>query len=668
MSMHFQPSPLAGLSLQSEADRLIALYGQGHLAEVAARSEALIARHPHSDVLYNILGAACIGLDDFIRAEAAFTAAAAIDPGDAEIHNNHGIALSALGRLDDAVGAFERALRLRPRYPEALYNLGNAHKKRQALEAAIAAYRQAVALKPDYAAAHNNLGLALHDLGAFEEAGACYGRALAIQPGFGEALYNLGNLLMAMKNFDGAIKAFRLALAISPERSEARAQQLHAQAHICDFSVYDEYHALRDTELRPGLVSPFSMLVFEDDPERALAYSQAWPGKAGEATLSSPPAAVRSPDDRIRIGYFSADFHSHATLCLMAGLFREHDRKRFEIIAYSYGPDSDDAMRAELVGNVDRFVDIRELPDADVAELVRGHVLDIAVDLKGYTQHSRSRLFVHRLAPLQVNYLGYPGSMGAGFIDYLFADATIVPPGDERFYSEKIVRLPGSYQPNDDRRAIIESKATRAELGLPEHGFVFCCFNYTYKISPAEFDIWMRLLAKVEGSVLWLLRSNEWAEANLKREAAARGVDPARLVFAATLPHGEHLGRLRHADLFLDTFNVNAHTTGSDALWAGLPVLTKAGRQFAARVCASLVTAVGLPELVVENEADYEARALALATEPGLLADMRDRLAAHRLTHPLFDTTGYTRQLEAAFAAIHQRRLEGLPPEHLTLG
>jgi predicted O-linked N-acetylglucosamine transferase (SPINDLY family) len=656
----------AAATPQAEADRLIGLYQRGQLAQVAAESEALVAKHPRSPMLYNILGAASIGLKDFAKAEAAFTQAAALDPDDAEIHNNHGIALNSQGKVDAALAAFDRALAIRPDYPEAHYNRGNALRKLQATAAAIAAYDRALTLKPDYVEACNNLGLAYQDDGQREAAFACYSRALAMKSDAPDVLHNLGNLLIELENFDGAIKAYGLALAIKPDTSDARGRQLYARAHVCDFSVHDDYRALKQQgALSHEIASPFTMLIFEDDAEHQLGYSRAWAGEA--ADRSAPAPRQKAPGERTKIGYFSADFHDHATLCLMAGLFREHDRQRFEIIAYSYGPEREGEMRAQLARNVDRLVDLCDMPDRDIVELVSADSLDIAIDLKGFTKQSRARLFAHRLAPVQVAYLGYPGSTGADYIDYLIADATVIPPGDERFYSEKIVTLPGSYQPNDELRPLIDSGASRADLGLPEGGFVFCCFNQNYKISAREFDIWMRLLARVEGSVLWLLRSNQWAEANLRSEAAARGVDPDRLIFAGALPHAEHLGRLRHADLFLDTFNVNAHTTASDALWAGLPVLTRIGRQFAARVGASLVRAVGLPELAVESEADYETLALELATTPALLGELRTRLAANRQTAPLFDTKRYTRQLEAAFDAIAQRHAAGLPPDHIAV-
>jgi predicted O-linked N-acetylglucosamine transferase (SPINDLY family) len=350
----------------------------------------------------------------------------------------------------------------------------------------------------------------------------------------------------------------------------------------------------------------------------------------------------------VRLGYFSADFHDHATMHLMAGLLREHDRARFEIHAYSYGRTPGGAQREALLGRVDHFADVADLSDRAVVELARGHGLDLAIDLKGYTRNGRSQLFAHRLAPVQVSYLGYPGTSGADFFDYLIADAVVVPDAELAHYSERVVRLPHSYQPNDDRRAIAPAQTTRARFGLPETGFVFCCFNQNYKIGPREWAIWMRLLQRVDGSVLWLLRSNKWAEANLRRAAKQAGVAPTRLVFAGRLHHAEHLERHRHADLFIDTFNVNAHTTASDALWAGLPVVTRPGRQFAARVAASLLTAIDLPELIAESDEAYETLILDLATDPARLAAIRAKLAANRLTAPLFDTVRYTRDFESA--------------------
>jgi predicted O-linked N-acetylglucosamine transferase (SPINDLY family) len=680
---------------QSAIDGLLALYQAGHLAEVVRDGEALAARQPYSLMLHNIVGAACIGLGAFEKAETAFRNAIALAGGHAELHNNLGAALEAQGKFDEAIAAFDHAVALDPDHASAHYNRGNALRKMRRFGEAAACYERALTLKPDYAEAHNNLGLALRQLRALPEAVASFERAITLNPGGADAYNNLGLALQQMgkpeeaipyyrhalslnpnypdplhnfasaladvKDYAGSAKAFELTLARDPGNVIARTQMAFVKMQACDFSAVRDLPSFEELAGRgEALLPPWMMLAFGDDPDWHLRCSQTWAQASHQA--SPPMSKPAAPKARIRVGYFSADFQSHATLHLMAGLFREHDRERFEIVAYSYGATDPDVTRNQLIGDVEHFVDIHGLPDTDVLSLVREHALDIAVDLKGYTEQSRSHLFAHRLAPVQVNYLGYPGSMGCPSMDYLIADAVVIPEGSQRFYSENVIYLPGSYQPNDDRRAIAEAIGSRADWGLPQDGIVFCAFHQSYKIGPSEFDIWMRLLGQVPGSVLWLLRSNAWVEPNLRREAEARGIDPVRLVFAANVPQNEHLARLRLADLFLDTFNVNAHTTASDALWAGLPFVTKTGRQFAARVGASLLHAIGLPELITESEAEYEALLMELATQPVRLAEIRTRLGENRLTQPLFDTVRYTRRLEEGYVAALQRHGNSLGP------
>ena len=349
----------------------------------------------------------------------------------------------------------------------------------------------------------------------------------------------------------------------------------------------------------------------------------------------------------------------------MAELFERHDRSVCELIAFSFGPDTNDEMRKRLVAAFDKFINVRTHSDKDVALLSRSLGIDIAVDLKGYTRQSRPGIFSFRAAPLQVNYLGYPGTMGAEFIDYLIADATLIPEANQQHYSEKIAYLPNSYQVNDAKRPISDKAFTRKELGLPQTGFVFCCFNNNYKITPGTLDGWMRILKQVEGSVLWLLEDNPKAASNLIKEAAHRGVGAERLIFAPRMPLAEHLARHRLADLFIDTLPCNAHTTASDALWAGLPVLTCVGEAFASRVAASLLNGVQLPELITSTQSAYEARAIELATNPESLRHVKQELANHRLTTPLFDTQLFARHLEAAYTAMYERYQADLPPAHI---
>ena len=443
-------------------------------------------------------------------------------------------------------------------------------------------------------------------------------------------------------------------------------EKLFQQANICDWDITeDENKLIPSLGISNQLIPPFAMLSFSKMHQNGhrLRSEVFVKEKYPQNPLPLPAVPSQKPE-RIRIGYFSADFHNHATMYLLAKVFAIHDKQKFEIYAYSYGPDKSDQVRQNLIKSVDVFDDVREMSDKDIAMLARQDKLDIAVDLKGHTRHQRLGIFAYRPAPLQISYLGYPGTTGANFIDYIIADPIVIPPDQINAYSEKIIYLPNTYQANDNTRSISEKTGTRKDMGLPENGFVFCCFNSNYKISSAEFDIWMRLLNKVEGSILWLLKSNQWAEKNLKKEAEKRGVQKDRLVFAEKLPLDEHLARHIHADLFIDTFNVNAHTTASDALWAGLPVVTKLGQSFVARVAGSLLNAVGMPELITENEKDYEELILELATNPDKPKN-KNKLATNRLTKPLFDTESYTKDLENAYYNVYLNYLKGNNPQNI---
>jgi predicted O-linked N-acetylglucosamine transferase (SPINDLY family) len=378
-------------------------------------------------------------------------------------------------------------------------------------------------------------------------------------------------------------------------------------------------------------------------------------------------AKPETPEKKIRIGYFSADFYNHATSYLMAELFERHNQVKFELIGFSFGPQTSDTMSKRIAGAFTKFIDVRSKTDLEIAQLSRTLKIDIAVDLKGFTQGQRAGIFAYRAAPVQVNYLGYPGTMGADYIDYLIADARVIPEDQQIHYSEKIVYLPDSYQVNDRKRFISDQVVARQEVGLPTEGFVYCCFNNSYKITPTVLDRWCRILMAVDGSVLWLLEDNKKAAENLRIEAANRGLNIDRLVFAPRMDLADHLARHRLADLFLDTLPCNAHTTASDALWAGLPILTLPGETFAGRVAASLLTAIGLRELIANSAQDYEAIAVRLGQDPTALGALKSKLSANRLSAPLFDTERYTRNLERAFGEMHQRYLSNQDPAHLII-
>jgi predicted O-linked N-acetylglucosamine transferase (SPINDLY family) len=649
---------------QEVIDDLLSLYNQGQLAAVVERAQTLTEQYPSAFFVWNILGAANMGLGRTEEAASACKRVSELNPTYADGFNNLGVTLQAQGKLDEAITAYNKALSLKPDFAEAYYNMGNALQEQGKLDEAITAYGKALSLKPDYADAYYNMGVTLKDQGKLDEAIEAYSKALSLKPDYAAAYYNTGVTLQEQGKLDEAITAYNKALSLKPDYAVARAQCLHQLAHICDWSSIEAAGSyVKELGIIGKSVPPFTVLTLEDAPERHRLRSELF---VREKFLQKPLPATAKPSQKpecLRIGYFSADFHNHATMHLMAQIFALHDKSRFEILAYSYGPDRQDEMRKKLLGAVDVFHDVREMNDLQIVDLARREKLDIAIDLKGFTQNERLGPFAYGLAPVQISYLGYPGTLGADFIDYIVADAVVIP-GDKRpHYSEQIIYLPNTYQPTDNTRIISDKIITRGDMGLPSNGFVFCCFNNSYKISPKEFDIWMRLLGKLESSVLWLLKSNKWAEQNLMREAEARGISSERLVFAERVPQAEHLARQKLADLFLDTFSYNAHTTTSDALWAGLPVVTKLGEGFAARVAGSLLTAIGLPELITQSEEAYEALALALATDPNELAKIKSKLEANRLTQPLFDSAMYTRHLETGYQMAYDRYFTGNSPD-----
>lgn len=602
-------------------------------------------------------GNGLIGAGKLAAARAKFEEALRLLPGHPGVLNNLGVVLEKLGRLEEALDKYETVRRLTPPHPGLLNNCGVVLRKLGRAPEALQRFDQALALKPDYAEALANRGNVLvEQLDRPEDALASFDRALQVRPNHADSWSGRGIALARLGRPVESAASYGKALALRPGFAEAHAQKLHQLAMACDWEAGTPGEdTLATLGISGEAVSPFALLSLDDDPARQRARAERFIEEKhpGPTARSAARAGVRP--ERLRIGYFSADFQTHPVMHLIARLFEVHDRDRFEVHAYSFGPDSKDAMRARVTAAVGSFRDVRSLRDSDVAALARKDGIDIAVDLLGFTGGCRPDIFAHRAAPVQINYLGYPGTMGAPFIDYIVADRILIPEEQRRHYAEKIIYLPGSYQVNDDTRAISDRAVTRSEEGLPEQGIVFCCFNNNYKITPAEFDVWMRLLRQVGGSVLWLLKANPWAEQNLRREAEKRGVDPARLVFAERTPLPEHLARHRLADLFLDTFAYNAHTTASDALWAGLPIVTKMGRGFPARVAASLLHAVDLPELVTDATEDYERLALELATHPEKLAALGQKLLRARQTASLFDTERYARQLEDAYREVAAR-------------
>jgi predicted O-linked N-acetylglucosamine transferase (SPINDLY family) len=694
----------------------LALTLQGKLDEAVAHYRRALELKPDFADAYSNLGRVWMTRGQITEALACFRRALELKPDFAEAHNRLGLALQQQGKREEAAASYHRALQSNPAFAEAHVNLANLFQEGGDLDQAIARYHQALQLKPEYvdahanlaaaltgkgllseavaccrralgirpddAGTHNNLGNALLAQGRVTEAAACYRQAVRHKPGYAEAHYNLGSALKEQGELEAAIACFRRSLDLKPDYPAALAELVHQLQHVCRWeglpALSQQVIAAVESEGGGGAAAdfpPFFLLLLPTPATAAqqLLGARRWCEQHLRSAVQDgkrmalAPARPRRAGSKITLGYLSADFHAHATAFLVAELLEKHDRGRFQVFGYSFGPDDGSPMRRRLESAFDRFADLKDASFTQSAQRIAADEVDILVDLKGYTREARPQILAMRPAPVQVNYLAYPGTMGAPFMDYILADDFVVPPDQRQFFTEKVVYLPGCYQVNDSRRQIAPQTPSRAECGLPEEGFVFCGFNNSYKITPEMFAVWMELLKAVPGSVLWLLEGNRFAPANLRREAEARQVAGERLIFAPRKPLPEHLARHRLADLFLDTFPVNAHTTASDALWVGCPVLTIAGETFVSRVAGSLLRTVGLPELVARSLDEYQAMALRLARDPELLAGLRSRLEANRNTSRLFDAGRFARGIEQAYLTMWEIHASGQPPRAFTV-
>lgn len=637
----------------------------GHLDEALASYDRARALRPRYAEAHSNRGGALQKCLRFEEALESYDRALACQPDYAEAHSGRGVVLMCLERLEEAVASFDRAIAARPAYAEAHSNRGAALRALKRYPEALASCQRALEIEPWCVDGLANLGATFADLKSFNEALACYERALTLrQDAMGYA--SQGGVLHELKRFEEAVTSYQRALVLDPNAGSLLGTLRHLRMQLCDWADHDADVARIAAGIDQGrsMARPFNVLSLLD--------SSALHRKASDIAvteLCTPrhrlPPMIRHPrHDRIRLGYFSADLYGHAVTVLTAELFETHDRSRFELTAFSLGPNVHDETRSRIEPAFDRFLWVGAQSDWEIADLSRRLEIDVAIDLGGYTGDSRPRIMALRTAPIQVGYLGFLGTMGGDFMDYLIADPVIVPPEAREHYAEKLAYLP-SYQVNDTKRIIADKTPAREELGLPPSGFVFCCFNASYKITPDVFASWMRILAAVPDSVLFLVAGNAVAERNLRREAASRGISPDRLVFGARVAPAEYLARYRAADLFLDTSPYNAGTTASDALWVGLPVLTCIGKSFAARVAASVLTAAGLPELITRDRSQYEQLAIELATQPERLTAIRRRLTESRPSCALFDTPRMTRNLEELYTRMYERHLAGLPPEHL---
>ena len=652
------------LKIEPLRTQAVHLHRAGRLAEAEHLYLAILDIAAHDIEALHMLGVLRLQQGRAQEAFAILDNVAGRAPGHAGIRTHRGLALQDLGRAQEAMDDFDRALVIAPGNTMTLLYRANLLLDAGLPAQAVESYDKLLRLAPQTPEAWFRRGSALWLLDRAEEAVQSHDRALALDPGHFRAHFNRGTALLRLNRHADAFAAFERASALAPGHHYMLGGLAGALLGQADLARWPQFQGQVVEAVANGsaVIPPLTFLPFCEDGRLRRVCSDLFVGDRVAVPATPHWPGERHGHARLRVAYLSSDFCEHATASLMAGLIAAHDRDRFEITGISFGPDDGSSMRARLAASFDQFVDVSGSSDQDIAALLRAREIDIAVDLKGHTEGARPGILAQRPCPVQVNFLGYPGTV-APWLDYVLGDAVALPFDHQPFYHEKIVHLPHSYQPNDPARPIAARAPTRTEAGLPPDGFVFCCFNAPWKINPAGFDVWMRLLSQVPGSVLWLLESNPDVPPNLRAAASARGMDPARLVFAKPCAPPEHLARHRLADLFLDTLPYNAHTTASDALWAGLPVLTRLGNQFDGRVAASLLHAVGLDDLVTRNVGDYEALALALARDPQRLAAIRARLEANRLASPLFDLPRYRRHIEAAYLRMMAISEAGGAPE-----
>jgi predicted O-linked N-acetylglucosamine transferase (SPINDLY family) len=647
-------------------NRCNALQGLGRLdAAVASYDKAIELKLDFVEAYYN-RGNALKTLKKLEAAVASYDKAIELKSDYTDAYSNRGNALQELKQFEAAVANYDKSIELKPDYADAYSNRGNALQELKQLDAALASFDKAIEFKPDFAEAYSNRGNALQELKQLEAAVASYDKAIELKSDYANAHYNRGNALKELKQIEAAVASYDKAIELKPDFDYLFGKRLHLKMHLCDWQEFEpnvsELSLKTQSNAKASPCFPLLALPIGLTEQRKAA--EIWCADKYPFNPSLGPIIKPARKSKIRIGYYSADFHTHPVSILSVGLFEHHDKSKFELIAFSFGPETQDEIRGRIKNAFDKFIDVSSMSDKKVATLSRELGVDIAIDLGGYTHNCRTGIFSFRAAPIQLSYIGYLGTMGSEYYDYLIADRTIIPVHSQKYYREKIVYLL-TYQVNDSKQEIPHSALSRQELNLPSSGFVYCCFNANFKITPSTFDGWMRILKAVPESVLLLYTDISTAAKNLKMEAEKRGLNPERLIFGEKLIRSKYLARCRSADLFLDTLPYNAGATASDALWAGLPVLTCMGESFASRYAASMLFAIGLPELVTETQTEYEALAIELATNPAKLKAIKGKLEKNRLTTPLFDTALFAKHIETAYSKMYEQYQADLLPDHI---
>jgi predicted O-linked N-acetylglucosamine transferase (SPINDLY family) len=645
-----------------------ALHEMGQHKDALDYYEKSIALNPNLYQAHFNYGKAFCDLKRYSDALRHFEKSIELSPNIADLWFAKGVVAHALKQYDEAIASYDKALTLNSDYAKAWFNKGNLLHELRSFEESLTHYDKALNLNPNYSEAWCNKAGALFELKRYEEALLHYDKALKLNIDFPEAWANKGQTLHSLKRHREAIEHIDKAISLKSDIDWLDGDLLHIKMSICDWSDLSNSleKIIKKINAHEKFITPFSLLSIIDNPLQHKKATEIYIKSKIQANLVLESFNNNRNTKKLRIGYFSADFKKHAVSYLIAELIELHDKNIFDIIAFSFGEDDKSPLRLRLVETFTKFIDVRGMSDSQIAELSRRNKIDIAIDLNGLSGGARPGIFSYRAAPIQVNWLGYPGTMATEHIDYIISDKTIIPESFQKFYSEKVVYLPNTYMVDDSMRTASSKKYSREECGLPENAFIFCCFNNHYKFNPQVLDGWTSILRKVESSVMWIAENNDEFKVNISTEFKKRGVNLEKIIFAKRVESmGDHLSRLSLADIFLDTYPYNAHSTALDSLKAGVPVLTLIGQSFASRVSASLLNAIGLSELITNDQEQYENLAVELSTSAEKLSELKKKLSRNRFSEPLFNTPLFTKHIESAYIKMFERYQVDLQPDNI---
>ena len=657
--------------MHSKIDQAINFFENGNLNESKKLCLEILKDEPKNFDILHLLGIISFKLEDYEKSADFIAKAITINPKDAEVYNNQAFVLKKINKLEDAIKSLNQAIKIKPDFIEAYNGRGHLFVELNQLDAALENFNKAIEINPNFSEAYNNRGNILNKLNRYTESIKSYDKAISINSNFAEAYNGRATVQKDLKLYDGAHESYEKAIKIKPNLDFLLGSLIYIKLHLCNWKSFDENLKKIEESIINGnkSLTPFSSLLFLNSPSLQKKAAEIYFKAKYNSKNTLKPFGERLQNKKIRVGYYSADFRKHVMSDLLIHLFKCHDKSKFELIGFSFVPGKPDLIHNEIKENFDQFVDVSLKNEKEIAQISKDMNIDIAVDLMGYTTHARMGIFKESCAPIKINFLGYPGTLGTNHHDYIIADKILIPKKYQKDYSEKIVYLPDTYRPDHSARKISSKIFTKEELGLSKNSFVFCCFNNNFKITPNVFNIWMNVLKSVKDSVLWLMvkGDNQTIKNHLKKEALKKGIESDRLIFASHMSLPDHLARLKLANLFIDTMPYNAHTTACDALWVGLPVLTLCGETFASRVGASMLNAVGLNELITLTDKDFEDLAIELANNPKKLQQIKNKLDNNKIFKPLFNTKLFTKNIEKAYSIIYEQYLKKLPIKNIEI-